>query len=88
MRRSQAWKLSVVVSARVLQTQFFGEQTGIRRADAEGDEGSGIAKDGILKGFHNCETCWFAATSESRHLRASDRIDAKLSVAKFWNSST
>ena len=31
---------------------------------------------------------WLATIRFRRYLRASDRIDSKLSVAKFWNSST
>lgn len=34
---------------RTFQSQFAGEQGGILRADAEGDEGSGVAEHGVLK---------------------------------------
>ena len=36
----------------------------------------------------NCVINWFATIRLRRYFLASDRIDSKLSVAKFWNSST
>ena len=72
----------------ILQAEFVGENRGVLRAHSERDDRAGVAEHGLPQALGNWPTCWFAATNESLHLRASERMDAKLSVAKFWNSST
>ena len=41
----------------------------------------------LIESF-NCVVNWFAKIKFNRYFRASERIDSKESVAKFWNSST
>ena len=89
INRTHAWKLFVCVNALRLFIPISSAMWAASFAPTRNTTSVPALPNTASRSVSGSwEMCWFAATRLKRHLRLSERIEAKLSVAKFWNSST